>query len=77
MLPCEELDIFDAANSLELPAKGSVCWSRSGLPDCMPENDNQRELSKSDSAEKTRHSDTPTALNSMAMMSHCRIPTFV
>lgn len=41
VLPCEELDIFDAANSLELPAKGSVCGSRSGLPDCMPEDDNQ------------------------------------
>lgn len=41
VLPCEELEIFDAANSLELPAKGSVCGSRSGLPDCMPEDDNR------------------------------------
>ncbi len=34
---------FAAANSLELPAKGSVCESRSGLPDCMPESSNHTE----------------------------------
>lgn len=34
VLPCEEFDIL--ANSL-LPARESVCGSRSGLSDCMPE----------------------------------------
>ncbi len=32
VLPGEELGRFVTANSLELPAKGSVCGSRSGLP---------------------------------------------
>lgn len=55
VLPCEELGIFDAANSLELPAKGSVCGSRSGLPDCMPEDDNHIESYDLIYAPKTIH----------------------